>query len=83
MQSLPIELYAKIMYSSGVISPEAKLIKEMDKNLIIDYDRIVYMEGGKSYVKHLVNMGILKSEFSYDEDIDTLYGFIDYIYFIG
>ncbi len=73
MYELPYELYCKIMYSSGVISLEAKIIKELDKNLIIPFDSVVYMHGGISYVRHLKNLGILK----------TNYDYIQYIYIIG
>jgi len=70
MRDLPIELYIKIMYKSGVISKEAQLIKDMKNNLMIPFENVIYMDGGKSFVKHLVNMDILKE---YHEYIDIIY----------
>ena len=73
MSQLPIELYAKIVYGSGLISPEAQLIKEMIDNLIISYDNVEYMFPEKSFVKHLVEMCVLHPN----------YDFITFIYFIS
>lgn len=73
MADLPIELYAKIMYGSGICSPEAQLIKFMNYQLIIPFDRVEWMVDGKSYVRHLVEMGVLQTNFDY----------IDYIYIVG
>ena len=73
MNDLPIELYAKIMYGSGVCSPEAQLIKDMIDNLIISYDQVEYMFTEKTFVNHLVEMCVL----------NTNYDFINYIYFIS
>ena len=73
MSELPIELYAKIMYGSGQISPEAQLIKDMLDNLIISYDNVEYMFPKKSFVKHLIEMCVLHPN----------YDFITYIYFIS
>ena len=73
MNDLPIELYAKIMYGSGVCSPEAQLIKDMIDNLIIQYDQVHYMFPEKTFVKHLVEMCVLQKN----------YDFITFIYFIS
>ena len=73
MNELPIELYAKIMYSSGLISPEAQLIKQMIENLIIQYDQVEYMFPEKSFVNHLVEMCVLNPNYDY----------ITFIYFIS
>jgi len=73
MNELPIELYAKIMYGSGLISPEANIIKEMIDTLIIQYDQVEYMFPQKSFVNHLVEMCVLHPN----------YDFITYIYFIS
>jgi len=73
MNELPIELYAKIMYGSGLISPEANIIKEMIDTLIIQYDQVEYMFPQKSFVKHLIEMCVLHEN----------YDFITYIYFIS
>jgi len=73
MNDLPIELYAKIMYGSGICSPEAQLIKQMIENLIISYDNVEYMFPEKSFVNHLVEMCVLHPN----------YDFINYIYFIS
>jgi len=73
MNELPIELYAKIMYGSGLISPEAQLIKDLFDNLIISYDQVEYMFPEKSFVKHLIEMSVLHEN----------YDFITYIYFIS
>jgi len=78
MHDLPLEIYVKIMYKSGLCSPEAQLIKEMNNHLLIKFEDIVYMEGGLSYTNHLVNMGILRKSIEYYG-----YGSIEYIYFIG
>lgn len=78
MHDLPLEIYSKIMYKSGICSPEAQLIKDMNNHLPIKFEDIVYMEGGLSYTKHLVNMGFLR------DSIECYgYGSIEYIYFIG
>jgi len=73
MSELPIEIYAKIMYGSGVCSPEANIIKEMIDTLIIQYDQVEYMFPQKSFVNHLVEMCVLHPN----------YDFITYIYFIS
>jgi len=73
MSELPIELYIKIMYGSGLISPEAQLIKDLFDNLIISYDQVEYMWPEKSFVKHLIEMCVLHEN----------YDFITYIYFIS
>ena len=73
MNELPIELFAKIMYGSGVCSPEANIIKEMIENLIIQYDQVEYMFPEKSFVKHLTEMCVLNKN----------YDFITFIYFIS
>ena len=73
MNELPIELYAKIMYGSGVCSPEAQLIKDMLDNLIISYDNVEYMFPKKSFVNHLVEMCVLNPNYDY----------ITFIYFIS
>ena len=73
MNDLPIELYAKIMYGSGVCSPEAQLIKDMLDNLIISYDNVEYMFPEKSFVNHLVEMCVLNPNYDY----------ITFIYFIS
>jgi len=76
MNQLPIELYAKIMYGSGVISPEAKIIKEFNSNIFIDYERLKYRKYKKSYISHLVDLGYLKEN---REQVVTL----EYLYLIG
>jgi len=73
MSQLPIELYAKIMYGSGVCSPEANIIKEMIENLIIQYENVHYMWPEKSFVNHLTEMCVLNKN----------YDFITFIYFIS
>ena len=73
MNDLPIELFAKIVYGSGLISPEAQLIKDMIENLIISYDNVEYMFPKKSFVNHLVEMCVLNKN----------YDFITFIYFIS
>jgi len=73
MSELPIELYIKIMYGSGLISPEAQLIKDLFDNLIISYDQVEYMFPEKSFVKHLTELCVLHPN----------YDFITYIYFIS
>ncbi len=73
MSELPIEIYAKIMYGSGICSPEAQLIKDMIDNLIIQYEQVEYMFPQKSFVKHLIEMCVLHEN----------YDFITYIYFIS
>jgi len=78
MKYLPLELYVKIMYKSGLCSPEAQLIKDMMNNLIIPYENVIWISGGQSYINHLIHMGILR------ESIEHYgYGSIEYIYFIG
>ena len=73
MKNLPIELYAKIMYKSGLCSPEAQLIKNMNNSLIIPFDNVIYNKNGNTYINHLIDMNILKKHYCY----------IEYIYFIG
>jgi len=73
MSQLPIELYAKIVYGSGLISPEANIIKEMIDTLIIQYEQVEYMHPEKSFVNHLVAMCVLHPN----------YDFISYIYIIS
>jgi hypothetical protein len=73
MSQLPIELFAKIMYGSGVCSPEAQLIKDMIENLIIQYEQVEYMWPQKSFVNHLTEMCVLNKN----------YDFITYIFFIS
>ena len=73
MDELPIELFAKIMYGSGVCSPEAQLIKDMIDNLIISYENVEYMFFEKTFVNHLVEMCVLNKN----------YDFITFIYFIS
>jgi len=73
MSELPIEIYAKIMYGSGVCSPEANIIKEMIDTLIIQYEQVEYMFPQKSFVNHLVEMCVLHPN----------YDFISYIYIIS
>ena len=73
MNELPLELYVKIMYKSGICSPEAQLIKNMIDNLIIQYDQVEYMFPEKTFVNHLVEMCVLHPN----------YDFINYIYFIS
>ena len=78
MHDLPLEIYSKIMYKSGLCSPEAQLIKDMMNNLIIPYENVIWIYEGKSYINHLIDMGVLR------ESIQIYgYGSIEYIYFIG
>jgi hypothetical protein len=70
LNDLPLELKIKILYKSGIITKEAQLIKDMNAGLEIPYKDLLYMYGGKSYTKHLINMGILKH---YEKHIDIIY----------
>ncbi len=74
MKNLPLELYVKIMYKSGLCSPEAQLIKNMNNRLFIPYENVIWMHGGKSYINHLTEMGILKKHY---------HSYIEYMYIIG
>ena len=67
---LPLELKIKILYKSGIITKEAELIRNLNDNLAISLNSLLYMYGGKSYTKHLVNMGVLKH---YENHIDIIY----------
>tara|TARA_E500000318_G_scaffold17570_2_gene17825 strand:- start:951 stop:1211 length:261 start_codon:yes stop_codon:yes gene_type:complete len=76
MNQLPTELYAKIMYGSGIISPEAKIMKEFHSNIFIEYEKLKYRKNKKSYISHLVDLGYLKENM---EQVVTL----EYLYLIG
>ena len=73
MKKLPIELYSKIMFQSGLCSPEAQLIKDLNRNLIIPFENVIWIHNGTTYINHLIDMCILKKHYDY----------IQYIYFIG
>lgn len=75
MKDLPIELYVKIMYKSGICNPEAKLIKDMNNSLIIPFESVIWMHGDNTYIKHLTNMCVLQNVAYKD--------FIEFIYLIG
>jgi hypothetical protein len=63
--NLPLELKIKIMYKSGLISNEAKIIKEFNETLYIKKKDWVYTGNQAlpySYIDHLVNIGELKRE---------------------
>ena len=74
MKNLPLELYVKIMYKSGLCSPEAQLIKDMNNRLFIPYENVVWMHGGKSYINHLIDMGVLSQHYN---------RFIEYLFIVG
>ena len=74
MNQLPLELYLKIKYKSGFITKEAQLIKDMVASLMFPFESIIYMDGGISYSKHFVNMGVLNEYSDY---------YIDYIFIVG
>ena len=73
MKKIPLELYVKIIYKSGLCSKEAQIIKNMNNSLIIPFDNVIYNKNGNTYINHLINMNILKKQYFY----------IEYIYFIG
>tara|TARA_R100001591_G_scaffold105117_1_gene113036 strand:- start:314 stop:556 length:243 start_codon:yes stop_codon:yes gene_type:complete len=74
MKNLPIELYSKIMYQSGLCSPEAQLIKDLNRNLIIPFENVIYNKNENTYINHLINMGILKNHY---------HRFIEYLFIVG
>jgi len=74
MKNIPIELYVKIMYKSGLCSPEAQLIKDMNNNLAIPFENVVWSYNGTTYINHLIVMGILKNHY---------HRFIEYLFIVG
>ena len=59
--NLPLELRSKIMYSGYIKHPIVELIKEID---YIPYNSIAsdILELKPSYIEHLCDIGILKSQ---------------------
>lgn len=73
---LPFELQIKILYKSGFITNEAKIIKDFNENLYIKIKDCVDGFGDVSYIEHLLNIGELKKSYL-DEIILQLNIFMD------